>query len=92
MRKSTAAPRARGSLSGAFPLQFSEELTVQASATDQTSTDFVAIHPLDPGDAAITARFRAMTSSAKGARRGIEACGQFDALMENILPRDERDI
>src|SRR5439155_1615180 len=27
--------------------------------------------------------------SAKGARQGIEARGQFDAFMENVLPRDD---
>ena len=47
------------------------------------------IHPLDPADAAITAAFRAMVSSSKGARAGIEARGQFDALMESVPPRDD---
>src|SRR5206468_10834176 len=46
------------------------------------------IHPLDPEDAAITAATRAMVSSSKRARPGIEARGQFDALMESVLPRD----
>jgi acetyl esterase/lipase len=46
-------------------------------------------HPLDPEDAAITAAMRAMVSSSKGARPGIEARGQFDALMESVLPRDD---
>jgi monoterpene epsilon-lactone hydrolase len=64
-----------------------EELTMQGSTTDRTSTGFVAIHPLDPEDAAITAAMRAMTSSTKGARPGIEARGQFDAFMESVLPR-----
>jgi epsilon-lactone hydrolase len=59
------------------------------SATDRTSPDFVVNHPLDPEDAAITAAMRAMTSSTKGARRGIEARGQFDALMESVSPRDD---
>jgi epsilon-lactone hydrolase len=45
--------------------------------------------PLDPEDAAITAAMRAMTSSTKGARRRIEARGEFDALMESVLPRDD---
>jgi epsilon-lactone hydrolase len=62
---------------------------MQESTTDRTSTGFVAIHPLDPEDAAITAAMRAMTSSAKGARPGIEARGQFDAFMESVLPRDD---
>jgi monoterpene epsilon-lactone hydrolase len=30
---------------------------------------------------------RAMVSSSKGARPGIEARGQFDALMERVTPR-----
>lgn len=47
------------------------------------------IHPLDPEDAAITAAMRAMVSSSKGARPGIEARGQFDALMESVLPCDD---
>src|SRR5712671_5559836 len=62
---------------------------MQKSATDRSSTGSVAIHPLDPEDAAITAAFRAMVSSAKGARQGIEARGQFDAFMESVLPRDD---
>jgi acetyl esterase/lipase len=61
---------------------------VQGSAT-RTSRDFVVTHPLDPGDAAVTAALRAMTSKAKGARQGIEARGQFDALMERVTPRDD---
>jgi acetyl esterase/lipase len=66
-----------------------EELAMQESTTDRTSTGFVAIHPLDPEDAAITAAMRVMTSSTKGARPGIEARGQFDAFMESVLPRDD---
>jgi epsilon-lactone hydrolase len=66
-----------------------EELAMQGSTTDRTSTGSVAIHPLDPEDAAVTAVMRAMTSSAKGARPGIEARGQFDAFMESVLPRDD---
>jgi epsilon-lactone hydrolase len=58
-------------------------------ADASTSTGFVAIHPLDPEDAAITAAMRAMVSSTKGVRRGIEARGQFDALMESVWPRDD---
>ena len=66
-----------------------DELARRGSTTDRTSTDFVAIHPLHPEDAAITAAMRAMTSSAKGARPGSEARGQFDAFMESVLPRDD---
>jgi acetyl esterase/lipase len=47
------------------------------------------IHPLDPEDARVTAAMRAMLSSSKGARAGIEARGQFDALMESVLPRGD---
>ena len=32
---------------------------------------------------------RVMVSSSKGARPGIEARGQFDALMESVLPRGD---
>jgi hypothetical protein len=38
---------------------------MQGSTTDRTSTGYVAIHPLDPEDAAITAAMRAMVSSSK---------------------------
>ncbi len=62
---------------------------MHGSVTDRTSTGYVAIHPLDPEDAAITAAMRAMVSSSKGARPGIEARGQFDALMKSVLPRDD---
>ena len=65
------------------------QLTMQDSAADRTSKGFVVIHPLDSEDAAITAAMRAMVSSSKGARPGIEARGQFDALMESVLPRDD---
>src|ERR1700745_1756377 len=62
---------------------------MERSVADRTPTDVVTIHPLDPEDAAITTAMRAMTSSAKGARAGIEARGQFDALMERVSPRDD---
>jgi hypothetical protein len=45
------------------------------AASDRTSTGFVVVHPLDPEDAAITAAMRAMVSSRKRARPGIEARG-----------------
>jgi monoterpene epsilon-lactone hydrolase len=76
-------------LTDIFSRQFKQELAMQGSTTDRTSTDHVAIHPLDPEDAAITAAMRAMVSSSKGARPGIEARAQFDALMESVLPRDD---
>jgi epsilon-lactone hydrolase len=62
---------------------------MQRSTTDRTSTGYAAVHPLDPEDAASTAAMRAMLRSAKGARPGIEARAQFDALMESVLPRDD---
>jgi epsilon-lactone hydrolase len=66
-----------------------EDTARQGSATSRTATEYAAKHPLDPDDAMITAAMRAMVSSSKGARPGIEARGQFDALMENVLPRAE---
>src|ERR1700688_4921272 len=65
------------------------EPAMQGSTKDRTSTGYVAIHPLDPEDAAITAAMRAMVSSSKGARPGPETRGQFDALMESVLPHDD---
>src|SRR6266567_8501336 len=66
-----------------------EEPTTQESTMERTSTVYVSIHPLDPEDAAVTAALRAMVSASKGARPGIEARGQYDALMESVLPRDD---
>jgi hypothetical protein len=43
-----------------------EELAKQGLTADRTSTGYVAIHPLDPEDAAVTAAMRAMVSSSKG--------------------------
>ena len=60
-----------------------------APATDHTSRTSVVTHPLDPGDAEVTAALRAMTRSAKGVRQGIEARGQFDAFMGSVPPRDD---
>jgi len=65
------------------------EPALQGSTIDHTSTGYVAIHPLDAEDAAVTAALRAMVSSSKGARAGIEARAQFDALMESVLPRGD---
>jgi monoterpene epsilon-lactone hydrolase len=62
------------------------KVTKEGSTTDPISTSYVATHPLDPEDAAITAAMRALVSSKKGMRSGIEARGQFDALMESVLP------
>jgi len=49
----------------------------------------VVVHPLDPEDAAFMTALRAMVGPAKGVARGIEARGQFEALMEGVLPRDD---
>jgi monoterpene epsilon-lactone hydrolase len=57
-----------------------------------TSTSHVAIHPLDPDDAVTTAAMRAMLKSAKGAPAGAGSRGQFDALMEGVLPRNDVTI
>jgi len=62
---------------------------MQGSTIERTTSGCAAIHPLDPVDAAITAAMRAMVSSSKGARLGIEARGQFDAFMESVLPRSD---
>jgi monoterpene epsilon-lactone hydrolase len=62
---------------------------MQGSTTDRASPGFVAIHPLDPEDAAITAAIRAMASPTKGVPPGSEARGQFDAFMESVSPRDD---
>ena len=69
-------------------LQIETELVMLGSAADHQSTD-ITIHPLDPEDAAIAAAMRVMLSSTKGVSRGIEARGQFDAVMESVLPRDD---
>jgi monoterpene epsilon-lactone hydrolase len=58
-------------------------------ATERKSTGSVVINPLDPEDATITAAMRAMASSTKGVRRGVEARAQFDALMESVLRCDD---
>ena len=62
---------------------------MQGSTANPPSTGPIEIHPLDSEDAAITAAMRAVLSSTKGARAGVGARGQFDALMESVLPRDD---
>jgi monoterpene epsilon-lactone hydrolase len=47
------------------------------------------VHPLDPADAPITAAIRAMSSAGKGVTPGIEARGQYTALMQSVFPRDD---
>jgi epsilon-lactone hydrolase len=59
------------------------------SVNDGTSPNYVVIHPLDPADVAFTTAMRAMVSSAKGVSRGAEGRGQYDALLEGVLPRDD---
>jgi acetyl esterase/lipase len=65
------------------------ESATKGSTTNRTSASYVTIHQLDPEDAPITAAMRAMLSSAKGARPGPDARGQYDALMENVSPRSD---
>jgi epsilon-lactone hydrolase len=62
---------------------------MQGSTANQRSTGPIEIHPLDSEDAAVTATFRAMLSSSKGAKAGVGARGQFDALMERVSPRND---
>ena len=62
---------------------------MQVPTLQRRMIESVTTHPLDPEDAPVAATFRAMVSAAKGARRGIEARGQFDALMEGVLPRED---
>jgi epsilon-lactone hydrolase len=62
---------------------------MRESAAANASAEVVVVHPLDAEDAMITAAMRAKASSTKGVTRGIEARGQFDALMESVLPRDD---
>lgn len=66
-----------------------EEPAIQGSTTVRPSTGHVTIHRLDTEDAPITTAMRSMVSSGKGARPGIDARGQFDALMESVQPRDD---
>jgi epsilon-lactone hydrolase len=54
-----------------------------------TSASPVIVHPLDPEDAKVISAMRARAGSSKGVPQGVEARGQFDALMESVLPRDD---
>jgi epsilon-lactone hydrolase len=49
------------------------------------TNDFASVHPLDPDDAQFVARMRVMAAPAKGISRGVEARGQFDAVMASVL-------
>jgi monoterpene epsilon-lactone hydrolase len=69
-----------------IPITKSSEQRLRAEK-NRTSTSYVTIRSLDPEDAPIIAAMRAMLSSAKGARPGPQARGQYDALMENVSPR-----
>jgi epsilon-lactone hydrolase len=62
---------------------------MQGSAAGRTWPEYIVTHPLDPGDAPITAALRAMVSAAKGVTPGIEGRGQYDALLESVLSRDD---
>jgi hypothetical protein len=62
--------------------------SIEMTAADRKSTE-ITIHPLDPEDAAMTAAMRAVLSATKGVSRGIEARGQFDTVMERVLPLDD---
>ena len=52
-----------------------------------TSTGNVAIHPLDPEDAAALVPMRTAARTQKGAPWRIESRKFYDALMEGVLPR-----
>ncbi len=62
---------------------------MQTSATEHAARTSVVSHPLDPADAPVTAALREMTRSAKGARQGIEARGQFDGFMGSVQARND---
>jgi epsilon-lactone hydrolase len=62
---------------------------MQAPTLQRRMADSVTTHRLDPEDANVAATFRGMVSTGKGAKRGVEARGQFDALMEGVSPRED---
>jgi acetyl esterase/lipase len=62
---------------------------MQRSSADRTSPDFAVTHPLDPEDAVFTSALRAMVKPSKGVSQGVEGRGQYDALLESVLPRDD---
>jgi monoterpene epsilon-lactone hydrolase len=49
------------------------------------TNDFISVHPLDPADAPLVAKMRAVAAPAKGVSRGVEGRGQFDALMAGVI-------
>ena len=60
-----------------------------SSTTDNASRNRVVTHPLDPDDAAVMVALRKMVAPMKGMARGIAARQPFDALMENVQPRND---
>jgi len=59
------------------------------STAGRASNDRLVTHPLEPADAAIMVALRTMAKPAKGMARGIAAREPFDALMENVQPRND---
>ena len=49
------------------------------------TNDFISAHPLDPADAPLVAKMRAMAAPAKGVARGVVGRPQFDALMASVI-------
>jgi epsilon-lactone hydrolase len=62
---------------------------MQKAASIAAKENVVETHALDPDDAPITAAIRAMSSAGKGVPPGSEARGQYNALMESVLPRND---
>jgi monoterpene epsilon-lactone hydrolase len=62
---------------------------MQMPASIGTKENDLEVHPLDPGDAPITEAIRQMSSAAKGVPAGSDSRGQYDALLESVLPRDD---
>jgi epsilon-lactone hydrolase len=59
------------------------------SSENRTSGESITIHSLDPDDAAIAAAMRSALSSFKGVPMGVEARGQYDSIMESVLPTSD---
>jgi epsilon-lactone hydrolase len=62
---------------------------MKGSPMDRGSRTSFLSHPLDPEDEKVIAGLRNMTRSARGVQQGIEARGQYDALMGRVAPRDD---
>src|SRR5258705_9319941 len=54
-----------------------------------STSESVAIHPLDPEDASVIAQIRSATRAQKGVTWRIDARKQFDGLMESVSPRND---